>query len=212
MAAVLAISGCVSTKTTALRDDAQATTAGKTLVVSSRKRPDFAAMTAGKAGFGMIGAFAMISAGNKIVADHHLEDPAIYIGHELGKALAAERQLQILEMPAIVADGTDVRKLAGVYRQADLLLDIQTVNWSFGYFATDWNNYRVIYSAKLRLIETRTGKLLAEGFCSRVPEKEASSPSYEQLMADDAAVLKAELQHGAETCVSQLKSKVFALS
>ena len=61
---------------------------------------------------------------------------------------------------------------------------VRTVNWSFAYFPTDWNSYRVIYSAKLRLTDTRNRKVLAEGFCARIPEKSDSAPGYEELLAD----------------------------
>jgi hypothetical protein len=56
---------------------------GFILVVTTSDRPDFAAMTAGKAMFGMVGAFAMISAGNKVIRENNVEDPAHYIGSEL---------------------------------------------------------------------------------------------------------------------------------
>ena len=57
-------------------------------------------------------------------------------------------------------------------------------------FPTDWNNYRVIYSAKLRVVDTRSQTAVAEGFCSSIPEQDENSPTYDELMADRAARLK----------------------
>lgn len=168
-------------------------------------------MTAGKAGFGLIGGLAMISAGNKIVKDHQIEDPANLIRQELISALVAQRGLTLIETKDIVAESGDAKVLASKYKQADTLLDVQTINWSFGYFATDWNNYRVVYSVKLRMIDTRSGKMLAEGFCSRIPEKSADAPNYEQLLANDAERLKSELHKSAESCLGELKTNALKL-
>lgn len=208
LVASLLLTGCVSTNIAPLPADSTAGMAGKTLAYSTRKLPDFAAVTAGKAGFGMIGGAAMISAGNGIVKENQIEDPANFIRGELATALATSYNLRVIEIPDAIAEGSDVTKLAAAHKQADVLLDVQTVNWSFAYFPTDWNSYRVIYSVKLRLIETGSAKLLAEGFCARVPDKTPESPSRDQLLANGAERLKAELHSEAEWCVTELKSKV----
>ncbi len=93
------------------------------------------------------------------------------------------------------------------YPNGDLLLDIQTVNWSFVYF-TDLKTYRVNYSAKLKLIDITTRKIVAEGFCSRVPEKNDNTPTRDQLLANTAERLKQELQIAAEECIDQFKEQI----
>jgi hypothetical protein len=205
---LLPLVGCVSTKNVKadmgmLRSDRPAT-----VTVSARKKPDFGAMTAGKAAFGLIGAAAMIKAGNDIVEENGVEDPAAYIGAELAKSLTESLGVQFVENGGKLAESGEAGDLAKVYDNAHLLLDVQTINWSFVYFPTDWNSYRVIYSAKLRLVDTRTGKLQAEGFCARVPEKSAGSPSRDQLLADHAALLKSELKVAADYCIGQFKANV----
>lgn len=57
--------------------------------------PDFAAYTAGKAGFGVIGVALIIKAGNEIIRENAVEDPAIRIGQELAHALAERHGLQL---------------------------------------------------------------------------------------------------------------------
>src|SRR5262245_24065372 len=63
-------------KVTALSAAAASARSGKVLAVTRHEKPSFSAMTAGKAGLGMVGAFAMLSAGNKIVNDNGIADPA----------------------------------------------------------------------------------------------------------------------------------------
>lgn len=211
LAMPLLLVGCVSTRN--VKADVEMLRSAKpaTVTVSARKKPDFAAMTAGKAAFGMIGAFAMIEAGNDIVEENGVQDPANYIGAELAKSLSESLGVQLVENGGKLAESGKPGDLARVYGNAHLLLDVQTINWSFTYFPTDWNSYRVVYSAKLRLVDTRTGKLRAEGFCARVPEKSDGAPSRDQLLADSAAGLKNELKVAADYCIGQFKSNVLGV-
>lgn len=208
---VALLTGCVSTKIIPLESGAIAARKGGTIMASARHKPDFGAMTAGKAMFGMIGAAAMISAGNEIVRANGIEDPAGYIGDRLLADLASAHVLNVKQRNGLLADTNEPAKLAALYPDTDLVLDVQTVNWSFGYFPADWNSYRVIYSVKLRLLDTKKGKMVAEGFCARIPENTDSAPSHEQLLADNAALIKRELATAADYCISELRSKVLAL-
>lgn len=209
VAIVLVLAGCAKMPTTSLPTGEQSTLRGKTLVSSSRERPDFLAMTAGKAGFGLLGAAAMVSAGNKIVADNNVDDPAVYLSRELGTALAAAQGVQVISLAGTKTVETDVAKLAAAYKgQGDVLLDVQTYSWGFGYFPSDWNNYRVMYTVIVRVIDTRAGKLMAQGSCSRAPEKTDDAPTHDELLANSAERLKKELRAQADSCLSELKTKV----
>jgi hypothetical protein len=204
----LALGGCVSTRNVPLKSDSLASREGGTIMLSYREKPAFAASTAGKAVFGVMGAFAAIGAGNQLVKDNNVPDPAEFIGAQLLGDVAALNGLKLGPKSTVVASSTDTAQLAKLYRNADVLLDVQTVNWSLGYFPTDWNSYRVMYSAKARIIETRSGKLLAESFCARIPDKTADAPSYDQLTSNNAAGLKAELTKAAQHCLGEFRSKL----
>lgn len=210
LAGALMLGGCVSTKNVRADVATLRSTAPARITTTTREKPDFAAMTAGKAMFGMVGGLAMIAAGNSIIKENDVEDPAGYIAAELSSELASTLGAQVVDNGGKVADTARPGELAKLYPGADLLLDVQTINWSFTYFPTDWNSYRLIYSAKLRLIDTRTGALRAEGFCARVPEKSENAPSREQLLADRAAGLKRELRVAADHCIGEFKAKVLA--
>lgn len=173
------------------------------------KKPDFTAMTAGKAMFGMIGALAMVSAGNEIVKENGVEDPAARKAEEL---FAALRQKYGLVPAGWVDPGDDdVEKLAARFPNTDLLLDVRTVNWSFGYFPTDWTHYRVNYAMRATLYDLKNKTILVAGGANRMPENGPGMPTYDELLAAKARRLKAELQREAQECFQDIARDTFRL-
>ena len=183
-------------------------TSPSSLTTTKREKPSFAAMTAGKAMFAAIGALAMISEGNKIITRNDVDDPADYISGELAKAFSNMLNDMEVKTSELVVSSTKASDLSRYYSESDYVIDVQTINWSLVYFPTDWDSYKVIYSAKLRVIDTRTRTQVAEGYCSRDPEQDASSPSYDMLLADNAERLKEELMIAANYCIGEFKEKV----
>lgn len=157
--------------------------------------------------FAMVGAFAMISAGNRIVADNNVDDPAGIVAEQLRQALAEKGGLIPASGTGPIADTTDTAKLAALYPNADYVLDVQTINWSFVY-RPNLSHYRVIYSVKVRLIDTRKAKLLAEGFCARKDDKDPNPPTHDELLANHAELLKTRLRTDAKECGEELKQKI----
>jgi hypothetical protein len=84
---LLSLEACVSTRTKGVSNDGASAMHGKSIAISQRAKPDFSAMTAGKAMFGLLGAAAMISAGNTIVVDNNIEDPAPFVADQLREAV-----------------------------------------------------------------------------------------------------------------------------
>ena len=94
----LAAVGCAGVKTVPLSEESIPMIEGRAISGSfSSEKPGFAAMTAGKGAFGALGAVAMISAGNKLVAENNVQDPAGYIYDSLATELAKEYSLRLLE-------------------------------------------------------------------------------------------------------------------
>ena len=71
---------------------------GKTLALTVHERPNFIAMTAGKATFALFGVGAMVIAGNKLIDDNHVADPAQIVRTNLANALRDADGMQ--PMPA----------------------------------------------------------------------------------------------------------------
>ncbi len=88
--ATLSITGCVSVKQIPMTTDVVNQIKNKQITIAQRDTPNFGASTPGKAMFGAIGAAAMVSAGNKIITQNHIEDPAIYISQKLTSKLSAK--------------------------------------------------------------------------------------------------------------------------
>ena len=171
--------GCTTTNNKPINEKSLADLKNQSIVQTARKVPDFAAMTAGKAAFGLLGALAMISEGNSIVADNKVADPADSIATELSAALSNAYSVRVVTPPVTVSSN-EVRDISQAsVGAARFVIDVQTINWSFGYFATDWTHYRVIYTAKARLIDAQSKSVIAEGFCKRIPESNSNAPTYE---------------------------------
>ncbi|HEX8612112.1 MAG TPA: hypothetical protein VF800_12565 [Telluria sp.] len=203
--------GCASLKHQPLDAAAAASLKDKPVAQTARKLPDFASMTAGKAVFGMLGAMAMISEGNGIIKDNNVPDPADAIARELAAALSSAHGAKLgASAVSVSADDADaVAAAAG--STARFVVDVQTINWSIVYFPTNWTHYRLIYTAKARLIDTESKKVIAESFCTRVPNETPDSPSYDQLVGNGAAGLKKELGLAGNECLATMKEKMLAL-
>ncbi|WP_288131759.1 hypothetical protein [Microbulbifer sp.] len=205
--------GCAGVKTVPLSEESIPMIEGRAISGSfANEKPSFAAMTAGKGAFGALGAVAMISAGNKLIAENDVEDPAGYIYDALSTELAKEYSLRLLEDTRIETSGAKLDELAAQVSDSRLLLDVRTTNWNFVYFPTTWNKYKVGYSAVLRLVDTSTKEVLAESMCSKFSHEDSdTAPTYDELVGNNAAQLKQELHAAAEYCVGEFKANTLRL-
>lgn len=202
-----ALAGCVSTKTVGIAPNALAQYRGATVTVAHREKGGFIAQTAGKAMFGAIGAVAMIHAGNELIRDDQVPDPAVSIGQALESDLAGQDGLKTVDT-TVSTDTLDISKLASQYKDADLLVDVVTTYWGIVYFPTNWSHYKLLYSVKLRLIDTKQAKLIAEGFCTRKQETSPeAAPTKAQLLDNQAAGLKKELADAGSYCTEEFRQK-----
>jgi hypothetical protein len=209
IAALLATTGCAAVQKP-ITEDVAKSLKGKHAAAVAAETPSFTAMTAGKAMFGVFGAAAMISEGNALVAKHGVQDPAVKLSADLAQELGRKLGVSVAA-PSGPAASDDIDDLATRHPNEDLVLDVRTVGWSFGYFPTDWSHYRVIYSVKARLIDVKTKEVLAEGFAQRVPDYTPDAPTYDELLASNAARLKAELNKAAKECYAELLQRTFRL-
>jgi hypothetical protein len=213
------LSNCVNTKIVPITADNSASIKGKTIVITHDERPNFAAMTYKNimiSAFtgGIAGAILVTHDGNKIVKENEVEDPAIFIASNLTNDLKLKHNVKIInESAKKISDS--VSEISNQYHKlADYVLDVRTINWSFGYLSFRINNFRVLYSSQLRLIDTKTAEVVAEGFCSSdssIRDKN-NIPTYEELLNDRAKLLKEKLNESAIECSKLFKEKVLNLS
>ena len=185
---------------------------GKRLAVTSHPIPDFSAGTAGKAMFAMVGAIAMIHAGNELVRQDQIQDPAIRIGQRLSTDLAKTQGVIVLPPNGLVASSDDPAALIKTYAGADLLLDVKTYAWSYVYYPTKWGSYRVNVDANVRLLDGKSGDVIAQQTCKIDPTDPNNPPSLDALRANQSALLKQLLSKAADTCVGNVEQQVLRVA
>jgi len=162
----------------------------KTVALTVHSRPNFVAMTAGKATFGLFGVGAMIKAGNTLVDTNHVEDPAGIVRGNLAAVLRDAYGARLLPVDSNATSSTKPKELASLHADADYVLDVRSVGWMRGYYATKWGSYWVAYSTEVKLIDAKSGAVKASEACNATTQPHANPPSREQLDADGAKLLK----------------------
>ena len=150
--------------------------------------PSFYADTPGRRTFGILGVMAMAVEGNRLVRDYGIEDPAATLSEELVASLTIQNRMR-----------TSSR------READLLLEVKTINWDFRPYRNDPDDLFVVYSARVNLVDRRDGQVIASGKCRAGRERHGDSATLEQLLADNAALLREELREAAHECAQRIK-------
>ena len=203
--------GCVHVDPKPLAKDSISTLSGKRIDFTEYEKPSFSAMTAGKAMFGMLGGIAMISAGNQIVKENEIEDPSIRVSQTLTDRLVTKHGMQKAPHRSDLAQDDDLASLAKNRADVDFLLDVKTINWWFGYFPSNWTHYRVFYTTRMRLIDTGQQQVVAETLCVGRPVDETNPPTRDELLADNAKLLKALLEKAGDDCASVLSKDFLQL-
>lgn len=215
---LVAVVVCGCTTTNDLTDNSSLspqlipTLEAKTVALSRHEPPAFVAFTPGKAMYGMVGVASQLSSGDKIVEQHRIEDPAPDIARTLADALA-ERYNMVVDTEQNDAPLTtgNVRKISAHYATADFIVDVYTKEWMFQYYPGNFNRYRVLYSTRFRLINTETQSVIARGSCKRDPQQRKDSPGYDELLANNAALIKAQLADAASFCANEFASNVLSI-
>lgn len=190
---------------TPISDADAAALRGKTAAVTLHETPSFIAMTAGKAGFGLLGVAGMVKAGNDFVKNNEIADPAILLRDRLGAMLQDTYGLQVKPVDATVTEEKKPAKLAALHAaDADVVLSVRTLGWNYGYYATDWSHYWVGYAAEVQLIDAKTGKSLSQANCGANTQANPIKPSLENLRADRAQLTKDILDGLGWLCVQLL--------
>lgn len=208
---VVFLAGCVSTRTAQIENGKAGALRGKTVAVTTRPRAGFAAISRGKAMFGVIGGVAMIEGGRELVQEDDIQDPTPVLSRAL--ILAAQTQYGIV--PASTApvqiDTTDVLKLADAASGADVLFDVQQTGSQFRYIGFS-SRYVVESGYKFRVIDVHSRALIAEGFCFKSTKDDPTPTTHDELLANKGALLKQTLDVQRDQCASQFEAQVLNIS
>ncbi|NNF67041.1 MAG: hypothetical protein HKM98_05990 [Gammaproteobacteria bacterium] len=196
--------GCASVPTQTVSQDTLSSMSGKNVTVVQRETPAFVAMTSGKGMFALAGAGAAIMAGNKLVKEQQIQDPAKAIAESLAQELSYTHGVRVTGPTSNVASSDDVADIVQLAQGNDYALDVVTHGWSYMYDGFKFSDYYVGYSSRLRLIDVNTSQVVASTKCA-YDSKTAGKPavSHDTLVEDDAAYIKQELAQATESCVQQ---------
>lgn len=185
---------------------------GKTVALTLHERASFTAGTAGKATFGLFGAAAMISTGNKLVDENGVQDPAIQVRAQLAALLRDTYGANVLEVDAQATDATKPKEIAALHPQADYVLDVRSTGWMFFYYPSDWNSYWVNYTVQSQLVDTKTARQVSNMACLADTRKSPARPSREQLVDEKAQLLKDITQHLGWTCTQAFAKEQYRVA
>ncbi len=203
--------GCATTNVNyiALSPEVRPRLQQRTITISQRQQPVFIASTPAKAMFGMVGVASQLSSGRKLVEQNQIADPAIDVAKSLLSILVAQHNMHITKSPrARPVKTNDVKRIAEQYASVDYVVDLQTSEWSVAYYPDNFNRYRVSYHARFTLIDTAKKQAVARGHCTYDPERTDNSPTYVQLTANGAALIRTELEAAAEFCAKKFNATV----
>lgn len=204
--------GCATVPTQSVSNQSMVAWKGKTVAFTSRPRPSMVMMTAGKAAFGLIGVAAGVSAGNALVKQDNIPDPAPVVAHDLLQI--AEQQYGVVPagLPAAAVDTRDAAALAKAANGADLLFDVESLGQGINYFPTDWSHYWLMSGLILRIIDVHTGTVVGQAVCRESSQHQANPPSKSQLLADSGQVLKSMIATQSDACRDQFAAQVLKVN
>ena len=204
------LGACASTQNLAVSPDTLSSMQGKSLILVQRESPSFVAMTSGKGMFAVAGVGAAAMAGNKMVEDNEIVDPAMTISRNLARGLAAEYGVKLRGETDVVSSDK-VENLGEVAEGSDYALDVATHGWSYMYDGFNMGDYFVGYSSKLRLIDVKSGQVVSSGLCAYDAKKAGKSAvPHEALLSDNAAYIKKELADATDLCVEEFAANLFS--
>jgi hypothetical protein len=215
----LIVNGCVAVRDLPIDQSIIPTLRGQSVITVKRTMPGFSAMTADRmaAGslFGVVGGAvagaSMIRSGNTLIRENNIPDPAYEIAERIARAMETKYSITYAGIGKAEISDDDVSKLAALYKTNSFVLDIRTLNWGFLYYPLYWTKYRLIYAARMRLIDTNSAGVLAEGSCYTLGDKVDSAPTYEELLDNGASRLKAEIEDAVIDCVQEFSTKYLGM-
>ncbi|CTQ55621.1 hypothetical protein LP7551_04164 [Roseibium album] len=202
----LFLAGCVSAGPPPISFEESAGFAGKTLAMTMRTNPPFVAMTASKGMFALVGVGVAVAAGNDLVLNKNITDPANAVAQTVAADYGSRYGMKVVE-PVHLTSSPNTSELARSTGDTDYILDVASTGWGFNYLPLKLNQFRVVYSAKIRLIDASVGKVLISDTCLYDSISMGKSPvSHEELLANDATYIKAILSDAERYCAQKFIS------
>ena len=149
--------------------------------------------------------------GEKLKAQCSLEDPSIRIRESVTDRLSAEMGITNFRLLPERLESDELSAL-GTKCGNELVMDFKTDNWTlFPEPGTQWTTrrYLLVYSIRGRLIRLQDSRVMWLGYC-KLNEYEAGSTgvTWDELIANDCASLKAKIGHAVDMCAQGLTDQL----
>ena len=191
---------------------------GKEMVVVRRAIADFTAVTPNTMSVGIVPIVGFAAkdklltvAGNLLVEEHRLEDPAYEIADEIAAIMEVKYGTKRTSNRNVQTGGDDdISVLSAAYQSVPLALDVKTIAWGLSYTIITSDQYHVFLRVRLRLVNTDARKALVQAQCHYRTTRDETT-TYDELVKNNALHLKEELQKGVRFCVRDFSSKYLGM-
>lgn len=191
------------------RADVAKLSEGEVRAVTYEPAPFFLA-SAGKAAagglFGLVGgaiaANSMQRAGQAMVAEYSVPDPALTLRERLAAAVSEQFGLRVTPETAPVDDAVPaLRARFG----SGAVLDTRTLGWQLVYYPSDWRHHHVSYVGRARLVRLSDNKVLWQKGCFiKLQDPKGSRRTVDEYRASNGELLKQKVQEAANRCADEL--------
>ena len=204
---VISVVGCASVSHIKNQSLGSADLRNQSIGLTARKSPDFTAMTTGKTMI-PLGYLLAKEAGRGLVSEQGVQDPKLIITSALSRALEERYNVKVIR-PEIETSSDDPGSVSDQFsNNIAYVLDVRTTNWYFAPINVWSSGYVVRYTTIVSIIEKRTRSVVAQAACDKYSDLSNKAPTYDALVANDAALLKTILAASASACAEQIKKSV----
>ncbi len=199
--------GCATAPMTMSEQDTSSLYGSKLTAVYYEPDP-FLPMTNSKGAFAVLGVAAAVSEGKTLVKEHDIQDPALSIRSTLARDLSETYQISDINVVSeSIPYEKDPERVAALASNEGIVLDVRTFGW--GTMAYPFKTkYKVNYFAQARLINAKESRLISADRCVINEEYSETSPTYDELMENGAALLKQKLASATTECAKTFSDKM----
>jgi hypothetical protein len=195
---------------------------GKKLLVVRREQKNFSSSDVGMAVGAALTSPLLTSmvpymAGNSVLEKYRIQDPADAIADEIAALLqrrygAADIQLVPIPLKWAVAED---RLISDAGANGGVIVNVQSERWAlaqqFTMNGAEGIRYKFTHHAKVEVRDADTQESLLKLGCGLAePKKGETAPTYDELMDDDASLLKQWMSAATADCVQRFTRKVDA--
>jgi len=202
------VSGCgLLVQTKPMDEDKLADLKGKTLAVTKPHKVNMGLFTKSDA---LLGIFSTTMSAEEITNRYELPDPAFDISKNVESKLVKNVKMKVTKRQQLKERTGDATEIAGQFDGVDYILDIETINSQMIYKPLAFGEYKLIYRAKLQLVESASKEVVASSVCV-VESDENDSHSYDDMVAQNAKLLKKDFNRAANHCTREFTTDILKI-